>query len=61
MSTDSLKVEEQEDGTFSISWDEHDPNYSFLNTMSEEEINLFFTRALDQFMKENEDGTIQQE
>lgn len=52
MSTDSLKVEEQEDGSFSISWDENDPQYAFLNTMTQEELNAYFTRALEEYMKE---------
>ena len=59
MSTDSLKVEEQEDGTFSISWDETDPQYAFLNDMTQEEINAFFTRALEEFIKELDNEPIQ--
>jgi hypothetical protein len=59
MSTDSLKVEEQEDGTFSISWDETDPQYSFLNDMTQEEVNAFFTRALEEFIKEIENEPVQ--
>lgn len=59
MSTDSLKVEEQEDGTFSISWDETDPQYFFLNDMTQEEANAFFTRALEEFIKEIQNEPIQ--
>lgn len=59
MSTDSLKVEEQEDGTLSISWDETDPHYAFLNDMTQEEINAFFTRALEEFIKELDNEPIQ--
>lgn len=59
MSTDSLKVEEQEDGTLSISWDETDPQYAFLNDMTQEEINAFFTRALEEFIKELDNEPIQ--
>ena len=59
MSTDSFKVEEQEDGTLSISWDETDPQYSFLNDMTQEELNAFFTRALEELIKEVQDEPIQ--
>lgn len=59
MSTDSLKVEEQEDGTLGISWDETDPQYAFLNDMTQEEINAFFTRALEEFIKELDNEPIQ--
>jgi len=55
MSTeDSLQVTENEDGTLGISWDENDPKYSFLNTMTPEELNAYFTRALEEFIKEIE-------
>lgn len=57
-SEDSLHVEEQEDGTFSISWDENDPKYAFLNTMTPEELNDYFTRALEEFIKEIENEPV---
>jgi len=57
---DSLSVEEQEDGTFSVSWDENDPRYSFLNDMTNEEINDFFNRAIEDFLMEfNNDESVQ--
>jgi len=43
---DSLKVSENKDGTLAIEWDSNDPRYSFLNEMTQDEINAFFTRAL---------------
>lgn len=57
-SEDSLHVEEQEDGTLSISWDENDPKYAFLNTMTQEELNDYFTRALEEFIKEIENESV---
>ena len=55
MSTeDSLKVTENEDGTLAIEWDPNDPRYSFMNTMSEEELNQFFTTALQEYIKEHD-------
>ena len=59
MSTDSLTVTENEDGTLSISWDENDPKYSFLNTMTQEELNAYFTRAIEEYIKEIENESIQ--
>ena len=53
-SKDSLKVSENDDGTFAIEWDPNDPRYSFLNEMSEEELNDYFTRALEEFIKQIE-------
>jgi len=51
---DSLKVTENEDGTLGIEWDPNDPKYSFLNTMTQEELNAYFTRALEEYIKEIE-------
>lgn len=51
---DSLKVSENEDGTFGIEWDPNDPKYSFMNTMTQEELNDYFTHALEEFIKEIE-------
>ena len=59
MSTDSLTVTENEDGTLGISWDPNDPKYSFLNTMTQEELNAYFTRALEEYIKEIENESVQ--
>jgi len=52
---DSLLVTENDDGTLSIEWHPDDPKYSFLNTMKQEEIEQYFTAALDAYIKEIED------
>ena len=38
MTEDTLKVEQNEDGTFSLEWDPNDPKWSWLNSMTEDEI-----------------------
>lgn len=38
MSFDSLKVKENEDGSFTLEWDKDDPKWSFLNDMTSNEI-----------------------
>lgn len=43
-----IKVEENEDGSFTISWDENDPKESIFNTWTEED----FIRAIDQYLKQ---------
>lgn len=48
---DSLRVTEQEDGTFQVEWDPDDPRYMFLNGLSEEQLNYLFTTALEQHIK----------
>jgi hypothetical protein len=49
---DSLKVEENEDGTFAVSWDQNDPKWSFLNTKTEAEINEWFNDAIRKLCEE---------
>lgn len=46
METDSLKVEQNEDGTFTLEWDKEDPTWSFLNDMTSEEIQTFVEAAV---------------
>ena len=49
---DSLKVTEQEDGTFLIEWDPEDPVWSMFNGLPEEDIQNFFTDAIENYAKE---------
>ena len=61
---DSLKVTEQEDGTFLIEWDGNDPTWSIFNGLSQEEMESFFTEALRSYLidlKESENVSIYDE
>jgi hypothetical protein len=53
---DSLKVTENGDGTLGIEWDPQDPRYSFLNDMTQEDLQEYFTRALEEFIKQCEEN-----
>lgn len=53
-SEDSLKVSENEDGTLAIEWDPNDPRYSLFNEMSQEELQEYVTKALEQFIQQHE-------
>ena len=53
-SEDSLKVSENEDGTLAIEWDPNDPRYSLFNEMSQEELQAYVTKALEQFIQQHE-------
>ena len=46
MSADSLKVNQNEDGTFTLEWDKEDPRWSFLNGMTSKEIQTFVEAAV---------------
>ena len=46
MSVDSLKVNQNEDGTFTLEWDKDDPQWNFLNGMTSKEIESILEQAL---------------
>ena len=43
---DSLKVDQNKDGTFSLEWDKDDPNWKFLNGMTSKEIQEIVNQAI---------------
>jgi len=51
---DSLKVEQNEDGTFTIEWDKDDPQWNFLNNLTSKEISIM----IETLVKDNLDETI---
>lgn len=54
MEEDTLKVEENEDGTLSISWDKEDPKYSFMNDLTEAEITAIIEQSIKRMMDDDE-------
>lgn len=53
-SEDSLKVIENDDGTFGIEWDPNDPRYSHFNDMTHDELQNYIIKALEEFIKQHE-------
>ena len=51
---DSLKILETEN-SFEIQWDPEDPKWSFLNYMTEEEVNQLLQEALENSLNKNEE------
>ena len=51
---DSLKVSENDDGTLCVEWDSNDPKYAIFNTMTEDELQSYITKALEEFIKQHE-------
>lgn len=43
---DSLKVHQNEDGSFSLEWDKEDPQWKWLNGMTSKEIQVIIEQAL---------------
>ena len=52
--SDSLKVEQNKDGSFTLEWDKDDPKWSFLNGLTTQEIQTMVEAAV----KEGLDGSV---
>ena len=50
--TDSLKVDQNKDGTFSLEWDKDDPNWKFLNGKTSKEIQEIVNQAIEDKLNE---------
>jgi hypothetical protein len=46
MSADSLRIHQNEDGSFSMEWDKEDPNWSWLNGLTSKEIQVIMEQAI---------------
>lgn len=46
MDADSLKVHENEDGSFTFEWDNNDPKWSWMNNMTSKEIQAIMEKAI---------------
>ena len=45
-SNDSLKIHQNEDGSFSMEWDKKDPNWKWLNDLTSKEIQVIMEQAI---------------
>ena len=46
MQNDSLKIHQNDDGSFSMEWDKQDPNWKFLNDLTSKEIQVIMEQAI---------------
>jgi hypothetical protein len=53
-SEDSLKVSENDDGSFAIEWDPNDPRYAIFNTMTEDELRSYILKSFEEYIKQYE-------
>jgi len=51
---DSLKISQNEDGTFTLDWDKNDPNWKCLNGLTSDQIQDIIRQAIC----EEQNGTI---
>ena len=52
-SADSLKVIQNDDGTFALEWDKEDPNWSWMNDLTEEIQSIVEQAVKDQLNESN--------
>ena len=46
MQNESLKVNQNSDGSFTLEWDKKDPNWQFLNNLTSKEIQVIMKQAI---------------
>ena len=46
MQNESLKVNQNSDGSFTLEWDKKDPNWKWLNNLTSKEIQVIMNQAI---------------
>ena len=52
MTVDSLKIHENEDGSFSMEWYKEDPKWNWLNGLTSKEIQVIIEQAIKDYTNE---------
>ena len=47
---DSLKISQNEDGTFTMDWDSEDPKWSWLNGLTQKDIQVIVEQAIKDYL-----------
>ena len=50
MTADSLKTTQNEDGSFTMDWDPQDPKWSWMNGLTQKEIQVIMEQAIKDFL-----------
>ena len=49
---DSLKITQNEDGSFTMDWDPQDPTWAWLNGLTQKEIQVIMEQAIKDFLND---------
>jgi len=49
---DSLKISQNEDGSFQMDWDPQDPRWSWLNGLTQKEIQVIVQQAIRDYLND---------
>jgi len=52
MKDDTLKITQNEDGSFTMDWDPQDPKWSWMNGLTQKEIQVIMEQAIKDFLDE---------
>ena len=52
--TDSLKITQNDDGSYEMSWDKKDPTWKFLNHLTSKEIQVIVREAIQDRLNQND-------
>ena len=52
MSADSLKITQNEDGSYTMEWDKEDPKWEFLNNLTSKEIQVIMEQAIKDYLND---------
>ena len=52
MPEDSLSVKENPDGSFLISWDDKDPKWSFMNGLTDKQVQIIMEQAIKNYLED---------
>jgi hypothetical protein len=50
--TDSLRIIQNKDGSYTAEWDKNDPNWSWLNGLTSKEIQVIINQAIREDLKD---------
>ena len=49
MMNDSLKIHQNDDGSFSLEWDKEDPNWAWLTGLTSEQLQVIIEQAIKDY------------
>jgi len=59
MKDDTLKITQNEDGSFTMEWDKQDSRWSWLNGLTQKEIRVIMEQAIKDYLDELDQSTQQ--
>ena len=52
MTNDSLKITQNDDGSYAAEWDKKDPDWAWMNSLTSTEIQVIIRQAIEEDLKD---------